>query len=253
MNFVKDYFRAISSEVLKMKRTLALWLVIVAPLSVILLQFLVVVRPSFNFRAGMVPWLQLTNNIISLWALLMLPLFVTLESALVSNLEHGEKQWKHLFALPVSRQAIYLAKLTVNFSLIALSSLLLWLVGIGSGYLLHLLRPSLGFGTSAPWVGMFQKVALVYLAVWLIIALHTWISLRWPSVVLAIGIGMTATVAGFLIANSGRWAKFYPWTLQINVIANNSANLRIAIIWSVIGALVIGAFGCWEMTRRDAA
>ena len=58
MNFVKDYIRALSSEVLKMKRTLALWLVVIAPLSVILLQFMVVVRPSFNFRAGAVPWAQ---------------------------------------------------------------------------------------------------------------------------------------------------------------------------------------------------
>ena len=48
MNFVKDYIRALSSEVLKMKRTLALWLVVIAPLSVILLQFMVVVRPSFS-------------------------------------------------------------------------------------------------------------------------------------------------------------------------------------------------------------
>lgn len=251
--YFRDLARAMSVEALKMKRTLALWLVLVAPLSVVALYFLMYIRPSFRVRADGDAWMLFSSGVMGLWAVLMLPLFVTLEAALTSHLEHGERQWKHLFALPVSRRAIYTAKLAVNFILIGASSIILWAAAIGTGHLLRLLRPSLGFAASAPWTNLLAKIALIYLAVWLIIALHTWISLRFPSFVLAIGIGMTATVAGALIANSSQYAKFFPWSLQINVISNEPANLQIAIAFSIIGAAIAAIIGCWDMTRRDAA
>lgn len=250
-NFVIDFLRALSAEVLKLKRTLALWLVAIAPLSVVALQFLLFVRPSFHLRGEGDPWMMMANVVFGLWGVLMLPLFITLEAALTGNLEHGEKQWKHLFALPVSRRAIYAAKLAVNFALIGLSSFVLWVAALGSGYLLRFLRPDMGFGVPAPAGWLFERIALIYVAVWLILALHTWLSLRWPGFVFAIGFGMTATVTGFMIANSAHWAKFYPWTLQINVVGTNQSNLRTALAVSVIGAIVVAVAGCWEMTRRD--
>ena len=50
------------------------------------------------------------GNVLNLWAILALPLFITLETALLAQTEHSEKHWKHLFALAVPRWVYYAAK-----------------------------------------------------------------------------------------------------------------------------------------------
>jgi uncharacterized membrane protein len=44
-------------------------------------------------------WLSLTQNSLILWALLMLPLFVTLETGLLNAQEHGNKMMLLVLAL----------------------------------------------------------------------------------------------------------------------------------------------------------
>ena len=57
---------------------------------------------SARFRDPAAAWLMFARASSVLWVFLMLPLFVTLESALLAGLEHGERQWKHLLALPAA-------------------------------------------------------------------------------------------------------------------------------------------------------
>jgi lantibiotic transport system permease protein len=59
---------------------------------------------------------------------LALPLFITLEVALLAGLEHGQDHWKDLFVLPIPRWTIYTAKLATAALLLALSLVLL---GVG--------------------------------------------------------------------------------------------------------------------------
>ena len=55
----------------------------------------------------------------------MMPLLIALVTALLNGIEHSDKQWKHLFALPVPRWAVYFAKLIVAQGLILTSTLVL--------------------------------------------------------------------------------------------------------------------------------
>ena len=70
-------------------------------------------------------WVFYTQQTLVIWSLLMLPLFVTLETALVAQWEHHSQQWKHLFALPVSRGALYAAKYLCSVAFIGLSCTLM--------------------------------------------------------------------------------------------------------------------------------
>jgi ABC-2 type transport system permease protein len=246
--------RAVSAEMLKMKRTLALWMVLIAPMVVVVLSFLQIYMqgtPKKPPASSAEAWLRLAMGITTLWGFLMLPLFITLETALLGGFEHVERQWKQLFVLPVPRWTIYTAKLLVCTVMIAASTIVLWAGTIATGLFLQRLVPEWGISGAPPWWAMLQKALLTWLAAWLIISLQTWVSLRWRSFALAVGIGMSGTVIGFIVMQSEQWGKFYPWALPMTTMAGEGKNMPFAVAYGIVGGIVVGIIGCWEMTRRD--
>ena len=109
---MKTLINVLRTELLKMKRTLSFWLAIIAPLAIAGLEFLVMWAQGedmLEFADGSI-WLWHSKFIQTLWALLLLPLFVTLETALHAGLEHSNGTWKQLFAQPVPRWMIIATK-----------------------------------------------------------------------------------------------------------------------------------------------
>ena len=124
---MRSVIRALRAEVIKTRRTLAFWLAIIAPLVVISLEVAMFYKNRAiyqNSPPGDEIWFQFGLQTMVLWGLLMMPLFVTLETALVASWEHRNRQWKHLFALPIPRGALYAAKQLCGMALIGLSVLL---------------------------------------------------------------------------------------------------------------------------------
>ena len=104
--------RALSAEMLKLRGTLALWMCLVAPATVAVLYMLQMTFMDWDKRppmTGQEAWTMYAQAVLALWSILMLPLFLTLEAALLAGLEHGNQQWLHLLALPLPRGAHYLA------------------------------------------------------------------------------------------------------------------------------------------------
>ena len=117
----------LSAEVIKLRRTLAFWMVFIAPLVVVLLNVAMLAQRSQMFaRSKEDPWALLARSVFILWGFIMLPLFVTLESALLAGLEHGERQWQNLLALPVPRWTVFLTKLIVLGALIVAAHAILF-------------------------------------------------------------------------------------------------------------------------------
>ncbi len=142
--------RALRAEILKLNRTLALAMIFVAPLAVNFLAWLVIMRTDIKNPE---PWKSLANNTLFVWGILMMPLFTTLETALISGLDHGASAWKHLYALPIPRWTIYAAKQIIAMVLIGASMCVMcigiWLTGTVTRTLG--LKPNLDFGTPFPW------------------------------------------------------------------------------------------------------
>jgi hypothetical protein len=242
--------RAFSAETLKLKRTLALGLALLAPLLVIGLQCLVALHSSFSLEVGENPWLAFSQGVTILWGLLMLPLFVTLQTALTANLEHGEKTWKQLYAMPVPRWTIYAAKTIINLAIIGLSTAVLGFGQIAAGLILGVIKPSLHFAEwPVDWQPILFQAGAIYLGAWLIIAIHTWISLRWHSFPLASGVGIAATITSFIAINS-EWARYFPWTQAVNVVSAEP-DIPLALTIGIAGGLAASLLGGWDVTRRD--
>ena len=250
---IRYFLRALSAEVLKLKRTLALRMAFVAPLVVVALVFLVFHQRKGLNQTGVDLWKLFSLQIISLWSLLMLPMYITLEAALLAGIENGEKNWKHLFALPVPRGTIYATKLFAVLALIGLSTVVLFVGTIAGGGLLGLLKSQYQVSFSnLPWNEVARPFLFSYLCAWLMIAIQIWVSVRWQTFTVALGTGISATVIGYVLINSETWGKIYPYTLPANVLMPNG-NISRAVFISLIGFLVAAIIGGYEFTRRDVA
>jgi ABC-2 type transport system permease protein len=246
--------RSLSAEFLKTKRTLAIWMVLIAPTVVCFLQFMVLMKiaPNFGNETPIEMWRSTASNMLNIWTILAMPLFITLETALLANVEHSEKQWKHLFALALPRWSAYAAKWLVAAGLAAMSMAVLVIEVVLVGYAAQAIRPALEFSGTPPLGWMARTGGLVFLCSLLILSIHTWVALHWKSFTVAVGFGMAATVANIIIMNSDEWSRYYPWALPIQALpVSESTILPVVLAVCVVGGVVLALLGGWEVVRRD--
>src|ERR1044072_9017504 len=134
--------RALHAELLKLKRTIAFRVIFVMPCFVALLEFFVLWKTK-KLPADFSFWRAHPTNSLQIWAVFMMPLLITLETALLNGIEHSDRQWKHMFALPIPRHSVYISKVIVAQVLILISTSILSLLTIGVGIVATHLRPEL--------------------------------------------------------------------------------------------------------------
>jgi lantibiotic transport system permease protein len=239
--------RALHAELLKLKRTLAFRVIFVLPLLVALLQFFIVLRTK-KFPTGFDLWHTIGTSSFQIWAVFMMPLLITLETALLNGIEHSDRQWKHIFALPVPRHAVYVSKVIVAQGLIFISTLILSLLIIAAGIVATYLRPELTNTGSIPFGWFARYTTLVWAASWLIIAIHTWVATRWSGFPIPLGAGIGGTFFA-LFAASASVGKYYPWLLPMNLFIDG--RFKAALVLGITGGIVATLAGCFEFVRRD--
>lgn len=250
------------AEFLKLKRTLALKLVILAPAAVVLLTlFMVSTAPFSTVRLNNAPaseWRALTRLNLQFWGLLMLPLYLTVQTALIASLDHTDNQWKALFARPVHRSTIYLSKLLVVIGMAAASALVLFAAILLEGTVIHQFDPELRFRLStAPVIPILQQTAQMTGLAFFSLTISHWISLRWRSFSVAVSVGAIAIVTSFgMLISAGRdgaWPQYFPWALPALVIARHPHNVETALwIGAALGVLS-ATLGCADFCRREVS
>jgi ABC-2 type transport system permease protein len=264
-----DLVRATRVEVLKLRRTLALWASLLVPVAVIAMTTAMNLSRATGTRFDPDQpnsWESLMLDLVLfLWCLVGLPPFVSLETALLAGLEHRENTWKHLFALPIPRWTIYVPKLVVAFALVCVSSLVLALGTGVEGLVILTLRQDLGLTQPIPWALILLRSFSFVPAALLMLAVQTWVAIRWRSFTIAMALGIGSTVVGIMLLRSLRniestpygpfLASLFPWSLPYVVIARQATtDLReTALLAGILGGVVIAAFGCWDVVHRDVA
>lgn len=246
------FARALRVEFLKIRRTLALWMVVLAPGVVLLLQFMMFLsRVDFFARNKEPLWDTLTRNIVTLWGLLMVPFFITLETALLAQMEHKENTWKDLFALPVPRWSIYSAKLVLVTAMLASASVVLFAGMAAMGTLLPLLQPRLSFPAPVPWSHFVRPLLMLFGASLWILTIHQWFSLRTRSFTAAAAFGMSAVVGSFLITQSQTYSRYYPWSYPLRVVIPGGGFNDQALWIALAGAACVALAGLIDFSRRE--
>jgi hypothetical protein len=242
--------RALAAEALKLRRTLALRMTIVTPLVVVALCVIQLGLTRTDVGRGEAAWKAFAGASFALWAFLVLPLFVTLEAALLAGVEHGDRQWKHLLALPLPRSAHYLAKSAALLVLLGAASLaFVGLIALG-GWALMYIRPEAGLAGWPPWLWLLRICAGMVGASLLMAAIQLWVAIRWSSFTVAVGVGMAATVGGFM-AGQSRFGHYYPWSLPVQLFAGKGEHAAFALAASAVGAAVVLLLSLWEFSRRE--
>jgi hypothetical protein len=195
--------RTLSGDVLKLRRTAALRLALVSGALPVLLTFCIFYfKGQYIIKGGIDPWPKFVSMAWQTAGTLLLPLFVVLLTSLIVNVETKSAAWKHLFALPVGRGAVFISKLLVLLALNALALLMFSGLLLGAGFLLGLLKPGLGFQTHyAPLQTVLWMLAHTYVATLGLLAVQYIVSLYWRSFVVPVGVGMGAVVATIALLN----------------------------------------------------
>ena len=250
--------RVLHAEMLKMKRTIALKMVVLSPAVVVLLILLIAAQAPFstvNHNGVGNEWPELARLILIVWALLMMPLYITLETALIAGLDHSENQWKSLLARPVPRWTLYAAKLIVVTAMTAAGTFVLLLGILMDGAILPRLQSELVFGFPVPWATIFREGAQVAGLAFLALTIQHWVSLRWRSFSVAVGVGIVAMVVGyfavFATTHEGGWPQYLPWALPMLVFARRPENIAAALWISGALGLVAAVGGCTDFCRRE--
>ena len=245
------FLRVFFTECLKLKRTLALWMVVVSPLVMVLLQFAITCKGSTVFLSqGKDAWPPMVHQTVEVWTLLMMPMFVTLETSLLAGLENSGSNWKSLLALPAPRWTIFISKLMVAIALLWAAHLTLVAATIGSGLLLKALMPGLNMGTMplSPFVLPIIRVSLSAL---LAVAIQHWVSLRWHSFTVAMGFGMCAMIIGVFAVQSKEFGSWFPWSLPIRAVLDGAVGVDRITVVAVLGAILASIVGCREFVGRE--
>jgi len=135
--------------------------------------------------------------------LLVMPLLITLETALVAELDHSENHWKSLLARPVPRWTLYVAKLLVVVAMTAAATFLLLCGVLLDGTILPKLQSEIAFGFPIPLGAIFREGAQVMALVFLALTIQHWVSLRWKSFSVAVGTGIVALAVSFFGTRCG--------------------------------------------------
>ncbi|WP_171903155.1 ABC transporter permease, partial [Bacillus mycoides] len=122
------YKSLLASEFLKLKRKWVWFLIMIAPIGVIVLQAI-----NFSLRYDYLIekykndlWGGLLSNVQSL-SLPAILLGITIITSIIAHLEHSSTSWKHLLILPIEKRKIFIAKFILSFILLFISCFILFI------------------------------------------------------------------------------------------------------------------------------
>ncbi|NQX46720.1 ABC transporter permease [Paenibacillus tritici] len=204
-------WRALSADWLKIRGKGIWFLAFLGPVGLIAMQGL-----NFGLRYDYLRaqyqadwWGGLIDNIIP-FVPIALYLGGTLICSLIANVEHQTSSWKQLLALPISRTAVFMAKLLLCLLLLAVSCLLLSAGTVLLGLLL-------GFGDQPiPYADVLRIGFAAYAAAMPVIALQLWLSLSYRNQTLPVSLGMTLSLVSMFAVYLTEWMPLSWPTLALS-------------------------------------
>lgn len=236
---------ALTVEVRKLNRSLALLLALAAPT-------LIAVFAFFNMLRGKtpMPWDMWMSQSSGIWAFFMLPMSVTALTALVAHMEHGPKSWDHLRALPVRRWKLYAAKAVCVLALVAAMSLLNLALTWGAVTLGGMVKPAVAASGTLDVVQQVLLLGRIFVAAFLLIAVQLWVALRFASFVPALALGIGGTFFS-VVAMSAKVGVLSPWQMPVNMMSSETWRHGIALgLGGGLGLLALIAMTL-HLSRRE--
>lgn len=228
----------VCAEYAKLKRTLARGLAIAAPVCAVLLSLFVLANLDAIAASKAVPrWQAYLDPLLRMWAGFLLPIMVTLQAVLIAQLEHANRQWKYLLALPISRTSLYAAKSVNLFWLVLLGHVALWFLALVACAAFGLAQGALD---EVSWF-LAGKLSATLVGGLVLAAVQLLLSIRMDSYIGAIGVGLVATMVALFGAGAmGKAAGYFPWSMPLHALQQSFGVWHVS---AVLAALLVTALG----------
>ena len=236
---------AIAVEALKLRRSLALLLAVVAPALVAVFVFFNLLRLD---QAS--SWRMVLQGSTAIWAFFMLPMSVTALTALVAHTEHAPRAWDTLRALPRPRWHLYAAKATMVLAVVAGMSLVLAVATLLATEAAAWIKPGIAPSGNRDLVGHLALLGRVFLSAWLLVAVQLWMALRYGSFVPALAVGIGGTFFA-VVATSARLGVFMPWQIPVNQLAADHERAALSLALGTLGGCVALGAMLWRLSCRE--
>lgn len=244
-------FKVWKSELRKLSRS-AVWIP-VGLTPIITMMFVLIMMGKWNARKIQPDhaWQAVYSLVTGPYAMLLLPLLACAIAALVCRAEHISGGWKMLYALPVSRLTLYIAKFSIVLLLLALSQVLLLAGVLFDGFvLLHLTN-------AVPWSFVIKGLVGGWIAAIPLAALQFWVACAWESFGAQFAIATILTVPAAAVSHSVVYGPLYPWSQPIlAMIPHSEGFLYIsneALMTIIVSAFAFVVGSMWYFVRRDIA
>lgn len=212
---VVPFVNSFQSELLKIKRSLALWIVIIGAFftpaivtvaRIIQYKALPSIYSSDNF------WAVLWQNSWESMAIFLLPLGVILTTSLITQIEFRNNTWKQLHTLPLNFTTIFFSKLAVIIVMM-LTFFLLFNIGIYLSALVpYLIIAGVPYPKAPiPYESFYRQDLYYFIDCLPIVALQYLISLKYRNFLVPIGTGFVFLV-GALASLSWKYGYIIPYT-----------------------------------------
>ena len=226
-----SYFRALSSEWLKLSSPVVWLQLILSPVLALL------VGIANGDPGDQTPWHVLVGSMASMHALLFLPILTGVLSAMVCRYEHLGGGWKQLLVMPISRRSLYLAKFSVVALLLGAIQLLFLAAILGAGWF-H------GVGSPLPWDMLATSLLGGWAACLPLAALQLAVSTAWSSFAAPLALNVVFTIPNMLVVNSATYGPYYPWAqpLLAMVPSGQAGFGSFAVPFQTLMLVVLGGF-----------
>ena len=235
-------------EILKIRRSLALLMMLLCPLMVVLLSTGMLLKAGALAQGKAAAWQGFWLGNLALWCYFMLPLYIALITALLNGNEHKNHTWRLMLTLPVRSWQWYLAKVVLAWGLVCGANLCLLLLCAAVVMLLGGLGYSLNGAWAFPVYWGLLKISFACLPV--VVIQHA-VSWRFANIVLPLGLGIVATM-GILQLGSSKYWVWFPWSYPLMATNGSDTAMQlqaVALALGVAGGAL--ALGMWRGCGRE--
>lgn len=216
--------KLLTVELLKLKHSKIIWIVILAPMFIVLQGVTNFMRYHDLFtQNGQNIWYKIFEQSIIFYCILLLPLLITLVITLMTRIENINNGWKYYLALPVPRSQVYLAKLIIGSGLILINIFFFSLSMYLGGKLV-------GAEKTVPYSLIFIKPLLAYIASFPIISILYLISVKFSKEAIILAVGIVGSIPAILAANTKVWF-LYPFSYPIIASLSDKFNESSLGLW----------------------
>ncbi len=242
----------LQAELLKLRRSWALLLVLVFPIIPTLVVGIVLAFSKEVSSDSLFPvWCK---TLYYAWTFAFLPGLVALNGAQTWDLEAEYGTWKHLMALPLPRWQHFAMKVAGLLVLALLAHLVFGLLVLGGAWLVRLLAPPAHMGALHPGL-LLNLVGSALLATLPLVALHGWVGSRWNGLAVACGLAVVVLVGTPLLGQlAPAYTAWSPWALTLNAVQRAAGQATPGLLLrglAVTGLLL--ALGLLDFRRREGA